>query len=182
MYNPNSSSILAILNAWIFFKYIYLHLQRKLFKSSLTWVLTHQISKIINFKAHYIWSPTKISAEIKYNLRFIVIKLFNLLHCDRYVINPPSFILIQIIPKIFYWQNSFYSKWWKGKIQYPVQLLLHCWVLMKNWDIFFLSQPVAVARPEQTSLAITAIIRTIVYANVFVLAYECLLLSIWIIK
>ena len=138
--NPNSSSILAILNAWIFFKYIYLHLQRKLFKSSLTWVLTHQISKIINFKAHYIWSPTKISAEIKYNLRFIVIKLFNLLHCDRYVINPPSFILIQIIPKIFYWQNSFYSKWWKGKIQYPVQLLLHCWVLMKNWDIFFLSQ------------------------------------------
>lgn len=44
---------------------------------------------------------------------------------------------------------------------------------------YFLFVPaVAVARPEQTSLAITAIIRTIVYANEFVLAYECLLLSI----
>ena len=42
---------------------------------------------------------------------------------------------------------------------------------------YFLFVP-AVARPEQTSLAITAIIRTIVYANEFVLAYECLLLSI----
>ena len=42
---------------------------------------------------------------------------------------------------------------------------------------YFLFVP-AVARPEQTSLAITAIIRAIVYANVFVLAYECLLLSI----